>query len=118
MIANPDISYDSSVPHPFTLNDLRVQNTIADEPSPSSALTVAGLALAAVLAIGGFIWLDPLHLVHADRSKPAGAGIRPVNRTCATDREARDHCAADARPGGEVARSTEPAGSRGSGTAG
>jgi hypothetical protein len=60
MIANPAIPYPAAVPNPFTLNDLRMHPSVAEEPSSTSALTLAGLVLAVVLAIGAFIWLDPL----------------------------------------------------------
>jgi hypothetical protein len=46
MIANPAIPYPAAVPHPFTLNDLRVHSSIAEEPSSTSALTLSGLVLA------------------------------------------------------------------------
>lgn len=61
MIVNPAIPDSTDVPHPASLNDLRVQNTVEEPPSTSSRLTLYGLSLAAVLAIGAFIVLDPLH---------------------------------------------------------
>ena len=86
MIANPDIPCRSGAPDSFTLNDLRVQ-TIVEEPSRISALTVAGLALAAGLAIGGVIWLDPLQLfTRTEASAPTQAFVpstepaRPAER--------------------------------------
>jgi hypothetical protein len=76
MIANPAIPYPVAVPHPFTLNDLRVHSSIAEEPSSTSALTLSGSALAVVLAIGAFIWLDPLRLsTPTEASQPAPASI-------------------------------------------
>jgi hypothetical protein len=62
MIANSANPYPQDVSRPSTLNDLRVQNTVADVPSSASALTLAGVAAAVVLAIGAFVWMDPLHL--------------------------------------------------------
>jgi len=62
MIANSANPYPQDVPSSFTLNELRVQNTVADIPSSGSALTVAGVAAAVVLAITAFVWIDPLHL--------------------------------------------------------
>ncbi len=76
MIANPAIPYPAAVPHPFTLNDLRVHSSIAEEPSSTSALTLSGSALAVVLAIGAFIWLDPLRLfTPTEASPPAPASV-------------------------------------------
>jgi len=79
MIANPAISYPAAVPHPFTLNDLRVHSPIAEEPAPTSAsvLTVSSLILAAVLAIGAFIWLDPLHLFTPTEVSPPASALVP-----------------------------------------
>ena len=102
MIANPAIASPAAVPHPFTLNDLRAHSSIAEEPSSTSALTLSGLVLAAVLAIGAFMWLDPLRLFTPTEVTPAGAGIRPVSRTYAADGAARDHCTADACPCDEI----------------
>jgi hypothetical protein len=62
MIANPAISHPGTVPRHFTLNDLRLRRYTAEEPSSNSALTVSGLVLAAVLAIGAFVLLDPFAL--------------------------------------------------------
>lgn len=87
MIANPAIPYPGGVPHPFTLNDLRVHDTIEEGPASASKLTLYGLGLAVVLAIGAFIWLDPLHLfTPTEASPPAPAFVpsagpaRPIER--------------------------------------
>ena len=87
MIASPAIPHPGGLPHPFTLNDLRVHNTIAEEPSSTSALPLSGLALAVVLAIGAFIWLDPPRLfAPTEASPPAPASVplaepaRPIER--------------------------------------
>jgi hypothetical protein len=87
MIVNPAIPSPAAVPHPFTLNDLRVHTSIAEEPSSISALTLSGLVLAGVLAIGAFIWLDPLRLfTPTEASPPAPAFVpsaepaRPIER--------------------------------------
>src|SRR5438045_9361742 len=61
MIANSATSYPEAAPHPSTLNDLRVQNTVSEPPSSTSALALAGLALVVAVAIGAFVWKDPLH---------------------------------------------------------
>ena len=71
MIANP------AIPHPYTLNDVRVHSSIAEEPSSTSALTVSGLAVAALLAIGMFIWLDPLRLLTPIEESPPTRAIVP-----------------------------------------
>jgi hypothetical protein len=85
MIANPAIPHPAAVPHPFTLNDLRAHSSIAEEPSSTSALTRSGLILAGVLAIGAFIWLDPLRLfTPTEASPPAPAFVpspKPVQPT-------------------------------------
>jgi hypothetical protein len=87
MIANPAIPYPGGVPHPFTLNDLRVHNTVADEPSSASALTLSGLALAVVLAIGAFIWLDPLRwFTPTEASPPAPAHVPSAEPARPTER--------------------------------
>jgi hypothetical protein len=83
MIANPAIPYPGSVPHPFTLNDLRVHNTIAEEPSSTSALTLSGLALAVVLAIGALIWLL---LTPTETSSPAPAIVPSAEPARPTER--------------------------------
>ena len=87
MIANPAIPYPAAVSHPFTLNDLRMRRSMAEEPSSTSALAISGLVLAVVLAIGAFIWLDPLRLfTPAEASPPAPAIVpsaepaRPIER--------------------------------------
>ena len=77
MIANPAIPYPGDVPHPFTLNDLRVHDTIEEEPSSTSKLTLSGMGLAVVLAIGAFIWLDPLHLFTPTEASPPAPAIVP-----------------------------------------
>jgi hypothetical protein len=87
MIANPAIPYPAAVPHPFTLNDLRVHDTIGEKPSSSSSstLTLYGMGLAVVLAIGAFIWLDPLHLfTPTEASLPGPAFIAPLTPAPAT----------------------------------
>jgi hypothetical protein len=76
MIANPAIPFPGAVPHPFTLNDLRGHNTIEKEPS-TSALTLSGMGLAVVLAIGAFIWLDPLHLFTPIEARPPTPAVIP-----------------------------------------
>jgi hypothetical protein len=87
MIANPAIPDPVSVSPPFTLNDLRVHSSITEEPSSTSALTFSGLALAVVLAIGVFIWLDPLRLFTPTEASPPAPAIaqsaepaRPIER--------------------------------------
>ena len=77
MIANPAIPYPAAVPHPFTLNDLRMHSSIAEEPSSISALTLSGLVLAVVLAIGAFIWLDPLRLFTPTEASPPAPAFVP-----------------------------------------
>jgi hypothetical protein len=77
MIANPAISSPAAVPHPFTLNDLRAHRSIAEEPSSVSALTLSGLVLAVVLAIGAFLWLDPLRLFAPTEARPAAPAFVP-----------------------------------------
>jgi hypothetical protein len=87
MIANPAIPYPAAVPDPFTLNDLRMHNSIAEEPSSTSALTFSSLVLAVVLAICAFIWLDPLRLFTPTEASPptpsfvpSTAPARPIER--------------------------------------
>ena len=87
MIANPALPYPAAVPHSNTLNDLRVHSPVAEAPSSKSALTVSGLALAAALAIGAFIWVDPLRLFTpteagppAPASVPSAEPARPIAR--------------------------------------
>ena len=77
MIANPAIPYSAAVPHPFTLNDLRMHPSVAEEPSSTSALTRSGLVLAVVLAIGAFIWLDPLRLFTPTEASPPAPAFVP-----------------------------------------
>ena len=77
MIANPAIPYPAAVPHPFTLNDLRVHSSTAEEPSSTSALTLSGMVLAVVLAIGTFIWLDPLRLFAPTEVSPPAPAFAP-----------------------------------------
>lgn len=81
MIANP------AIPHPFTLNDLRVHSTISEEPSSTSALTLAGVALAVVLAIAAYSWPAPLRwFTPTEANPPAPAFVpsaepaRPIER--------------------------------------
>jgi hypothetical protein len=73
MIANPVIPSPAAGPHPFTLNDLRVHSSVVEEPSSISALTISGL----VLAIGAFIWLDPLHLFTPTKASPPAPAFVP-----------------------------------------
>jgi hypothetical protein len=77
MIANPAIPYPGGVPHTFTLNDLRVHSTVAEEPSPTSPLTLYGAVLAIVLAIGAFVWLDPLRLFTPTEATPPAPALVP-----------------------------------------
>jgi hypothetical protein len=78
MIANPAIPLPGAIPHPFSLNDLRPHSPVAEAPSSSAnALTLSGLVLAAVLAIGAFIWLDPLHLFSPTEASPPAPAIVP-----------------------------------------
>ena len=77
MIANPAIPYPGGVPHPFTLNDLRVHSVVAEEPSSISSLTLSGLALAVVLAIGAFLWLDPLRWFTPIEASPPAPTVVP-----------------------------------------
>ena len=76
MIANPAIP--SSAPAPLTLNDLRAHTSIAEEPSSTSAVTFSGLILAVVLAIGAFIWLDPLRLFTPTEASPPAPAFVPL----------------------------------------
>ena len=71
MIVNP------AVPNAFTLNDLRMHSTITEEPSSTSPLTRYGLIAAGVLAIGAFIWLDPLHLFTPTEASPPAPAVVP-----------------------------------------
>ena len=77
MIANPAIPYPGAVPHSFTLNDLRVHETTMEEaPAATSSLSLYGMGLAAILAIGAFVWLDPLHLfTPTEASAPAPVSV-------------------------------------------
>jgi hypothetical protein len=77
MISNSATPYPRGVAHPFTLNDLRVQNTVAEQPPSTSGLTLAGVALAVVLAIGAFLWMDPLHLFTPTETSPPTPGVVP-----------------------------------------
>ena len=78
MIANPAIPYPAAVPLSNTLNDLRVHSPVAEAPSSNSARTVSGLALAVVLAIGAFIWLDPLRLLAPTEASPPAPASTPL----------------------------------------
>jgi hypothetical protein len=77
MIANPAIPFPGAVPQPFTLNDLRVHDTLREEaPAPTSKLSLYGMGLAVILAIGAFMWLDPMHLfTPTEESAPAPAAV-------------------------------------------
>jgi hypothetical protein len=77
MIVHPTAPSPAAVSHSFTLNDLRVHRSIAEEPSSISALTISGLVLAAVLAFGAFIWLDPLHLFTPTEARPPAPAFVP-----------------------------------------
>ena len=74
------IPHPAAVPHPFTLNDLRVHSSMAKEPSSSSVLTLSGRLLAVVLAIGAFVWLDPLRLFTPTEANPPGPAFTPSAR--------------------------------------
>src|SRR5512133_1720400 len=88
MIANPAIPYPAAVALPFTFDDLRVQSSIVEEPSSTSALTLSGLVLAVVLAIGAFIWLDPLRLfTPTEASPPAPAFVPSAEPPPPTERQ-------------------------------
>lgn len=88
MIVNPAIPDSTDVPEGFTLNDLRVQNTVEEAPSTASRLTLYGLSLAAVLAIGAFIWLDPLHSsAPTEATAPASAVVSSAGPAQPADRE-------------------------------
>jgi len=107
--------YPEAVPHPSTLNDLRVHNTFDDEPAPTSTVALSGMVLVVILAIAAFVWLDPLHL---PTGPSLGIDLDLVRGTRAADREARDHRATGACPCDQIHRSTERAGTGDSGTAG
>ncbi len=77
MIANPAIPYTAALSHPFTLNDLRMRRSMAEEPSSSSALALSGLALAVALAIGAFVWLNPLRLFTPTEASPPALAFVP-----------------------------------------
>jgi hypothetical protein len=77
MIANPAIPNPAAVPRPFTLNDLRLHTSISQEPSSTPALPLYGLALAVALAIGVFIWLDPMRLFAPTEASPPARAIIP-----------------------------------------
>ncbi len=62
--------YPEAVPHPSTLNDLRVHNTFDDEPAPTSTVALSGMVLVVILAIAAFVWLDPLHLLTRTEVSP------------------------------------------------
>jgi hypothetical protein len=77
MIASPTVPSPAAIPHPFALNDLRMHSSIAEEPSSTSALTLYGLVLAVVLAIGAFVWLDPLRLFTPTEATPPAPAFVP-----------------------------------------
>ena len=76
MIANPAIPSPAAAP--LTLNDLRAHSSMAEEPSSTSAMTFSGLILAVVLAIGAFIWLDPLRLFTPTEASPPAPAFVPL----------------------------------------
>jgi hypothetical protein len=89
MIADPTNPSPGAVPHPFTLNDLRphVHSSIPEEPSPTYRLTVYGLVPTVVVAIGAFIWLDPLHLfARTEATPPAPALVASAEPALPTER--------------------------------
>jgi len=78
MIENPASPSPGAVPHPFTLNDLRPHwhSSIPEEPSATYRRALYGLVPTVVVAIGAFIWLDPLHLfARTEASPPAPAVV-------------------------------------------
>lgn len=77
MIANPAMSYPTSVPRQFTLNDFRVRSYVAEDKSSNSTLTVSGVVLVVVLALGAFVSLDPLALFVPPEAKPASPAFVP-----------------------------------------
>jgi hypothetical protein len=80
MIANPAIPYPGGVPPSFTLNDLRMHDATAEAPSSTSTTStraLSGMGPAVVLAIGAFIWLDPLHLFTPTEASPPAPAIVP-----------------------------------------
>jgi len=78
MILNPAIPPQGAVPHAFTLNDLRVHPSVAEEASSTSARNHSGLVLVVVLAIGAFAWLDPLRLLTPTEASPPAPDIVPA----------------------------------------
>jgi len=78
MILNPAIPSQGAVPHAFTLNDLRVHPSVAEEASSTSARNHSGLVLVVVLAIGAFAWLDPLRLLTPTEASPPAPDIVPA----------------------------------------
>ena len=88
MIENPASPSPEAVPHPFTLNDLRPwHSSIPEEPSSTYRLTVYGLVPTVVVAIGAFIWLDPLHLfARTEASPPAPALVASAGPALPTER--------------------------------
>lgn len=86
MIANPAIAYPAGASHPLTLNDMRVHTTTEQETPPASALPIYGLAL--VLAIAGFVWVDPLHLRgQTEAMAPAPVFVPSVQPVRTTERQ-------------------------------
>lgn len=75
MIEKLILPVPTAVPHPFTLDDLRVHSSIRKAPS---ALTISCRVLAVVLAIGAFIWLDPLHWFTPTEANPPAAAFIPT----------------------------------------
>src|SRR5258708_39449879 len=89
MIADPAGPSPGAAPHPFTLNDVRPypHNSIPEEPSSTYRLTVYVLVPTVVVAIGAFIWLDPLHLfARTEASPPAPALVASAGPALPTER--------------------------------
>jgi hypothetical protein len=90
MIANPASASPEAAPHPFTLNDLRphVHSSIPEEPPSAYRLTVYGLVPTVVVAIGAFIWLDPLRLfARTEASPPAPTLVASAQPALPTERQ-------------------------------
>ena len=89
MIADPVSPSPGAVPHPFTLNDLRpyVHSPTPEEPSATYRLTLYGLVPTVVVAIGAFIWLDPLRLfARTEASPPAPALVASAEPALPTEK--------------------------------